>query len=116
MSHQLGMQLFSFDSHRWGFSFRMPKFESSDEIYLSCDSYLCNAKSGPKERCDRSCSDNVRSSPAASRVRRQIHAKANVTEFHTLDGPFKVKDFGCGPLIVNKNIVETYSDSRGNKF
>lgn len=117
MSRQLGVDFFSFGTHGWGFSFRMPKFESSDEIYLSCDSYLCDLKSDSKERCDRSCSGEIRSSVTVKRERRQNRAEANgARKFRMMDGPFRVKDFGCGPLIVRQEIVEVFSDSKGNQF
>lgn len=123
MSPQLDMKFFSFDTHRWGLSFRMPKFESSDEIYLSCESHLCDVIADSKEHCDRSCSGKVTPKSQVTpneplpRIRRQNRAEAQGTrKIQMIDGPFRVKDFGCGPLIVHQEIVESFSDSKGNQL
>lgn len=52
------MSYFSFDKHNWGFKFVMPKFQNHDELYLICDTYVCDYEHEEKPYCDRSCEND----------------------------------------------------------
>ena len=54
-AHDLGISYYSFDGHNWGFKFKMPKFQGYEQLYLTCDSYVCDYELDGKPYCDRSC-------------------------------------------------------------
>ena len=78
----LGVMTYNFDAHTWGFEFKVPKFQGYDQLYLVCNSYVCDPALDPKPYCDRSCS-----SAKAKRSIASQSAQANVQ-----GGPFILID------------------------
>lgn len=103
----LDLSYYSFEKHSWGFKFSVPKFQQLDELYVSCDAYVCDPGLDQKPYCDRSC-------VTSSRRRRSLsksHSGSSTLK-HIVQGPFKISDSGFGPLLVTSSqavLVETPS-------
>lgn len=101
----LGVSYFNFDEHKWGFKFQLPKFQGYNNLYLTCDTYVCDSARDPKPYCDRSCTRSSR------RRKRDADADQPAVPGRNAklnEGPFIINDNGNGPLfVVNSDFTVT---------
>ena len=102
---ELDLAFFNFHSLSWGFQFTVPKFQGYEDLYISCDTYVCDSILDVKPYCDRSCL--TRGGPPARERRNPLQVQALVTENAAalMQGPFTVKGTGFGPLISGSGKV-----------
>jgi len=97
-SSEFGVHYYTFDKHNWGFKFRTPQFKGYDDLYVSCDCYVCDPSLDKKPYCDRTCANL---SKLNNRTRRHVILgeieKTKLEE--VIRGPFHIQDSQSGPLL-----------------
>lgn len=106
-SEALAVTYYSSSSHNWGFKFKTPKFEGFNELYLTCDVFVCDMMQDPKPYCDRSCLSPV--NDQNRRRRRRSTATHDGTSGKVMRGPFVVLDSSSGPLLTWSGDLRVHS-------
>lgn len=114
----LGLAYYDKGAHSYGFRLNLPTFQSTNQVFLACNVYMCDRVLDVKPYCDRTCTDPMpedgisrneqvfipsRQKRSASRT----EPSGNGGSFSTVSsGRFVVNDPGFGPMIMDDGTIK----------